>query len=227
MNGSIQTLDAPDLEVRRIMQKRQDGQALNRQEGNRLASRMSVEQETNRAGGVVKQPVTPRRLTPRQMGQRAREDDDAYAGGYTGSAPSAPVIPGESGGNMAPGAAAAPAQRPAFNGEAYADGVLRRRFGAPPNERKAPAPVSSPAMPPPAAMSDESAVKPRSLGTAERLASPVAPAVGVTGTGDYIGGGGNWAARFKTRQSAQDFAGFAASQRPVPAMKFTKRIGSR
>jgi hypothetical protein len=55
-------LDSPDAAVRRIMLKRENGQRLSPAELDRLATRMSVEQETGRVGGTVRQPITPRRL---------------------------------------------------------------------------------------------------------------------------------------------------------------------
>lgn len=81
------TLDAPDLAVRRIMQKRADGQRLNDRELTRLGARMSSESETKRTGGTVKGTVTPRRISAYEQGQADREAQDGYAAGFEGRSP--------------------------------------------------------------------------------------------------------------------------------------------
>lgn len=63
-------LDSPDLEVRRIMLKRQQGHALTSRENQRLASRMQAEDQTGKEGGAVTQAL-PRQQDPnvaRQQG---------------------------------------------------------------------------------------------------------------------------------------------------------------
>lgn len=87
MAGSTTTLDAPDLAVRRIMQKRADGQRLTASELARLGARQSAEQEVSRIGGVVKQGITPRRLSPFEQGQADRQSQEGYAAGFEGRAP--------------------------------------------------------------------------------------------------------------------------------------------
>lgn len=77
-------LDRPDSAIRRAMQKREDGVRLTRKEEQRLANRASVEQQTERDGGLVQQSITPRRLTPYQQGQKDTNDDGAYAAGREG-----------------------------------------------------------------------------------------------------------------------------------------------
>lgn len=78
-------LDAPDTAVRRIMLKRSMGQPITTKEMNRLATRASVEAETNRAGGAVRMPITPRTLSPEEQGAADRQYNDAYAGGRNGA----------------------------------------------------------------------------------------------------------------------------------------------
>jgi hypothetical protein len=87
------TLDAPDTAVRRIMLKRSMGQPLTNKEFDRLATRMSVEAETNRSGGTVKNAITPRRLSPAEQGAQDRQYNDAYAGGRDGPVQRAPQTP--------------------------------------------------------------------------------------------------------------------------------------
>lgn len=88
-----ETLDAPDLAVRRIMLKRENGQRLSPAELDRLATRMSVEGEITRRGGTVKNAITPRRLTPFQIGQQDREADAGYAAGFEGRTPGTQANP--------------------------------------------------------------------------------------------------------------------------------------
>jgi hypothetical protein len=225
MAGSTTTLDRPDSAVRSIMQKRADGLALSDRERKRLAARMSAEAETQRTGGTVQQGITPRRVSPYEMGQQDRAADDEYAAGYEKRAAPGQPAP-DSAVRRAPPAAAPMASR-----EASADAILRRRFGPPPNERgqmdiadaggtrsvpspllprtpitpkpvvaATPAPAATPAAP----------VQRRTFGAPQRLANPVAPAVGAGANGSYVGGGGNYMADFATKRSAQDFAEFAA-----------------
>lgn len=87
MAGSTTTLDAPDLAVRRIMQKRADGQRLTASELARLGARQSAEQEVSRTGGMVKQGITPRRLSPFEQGQADRQSQESYAAGFEGRTP--------------------------------------------------------------------------------------------------------------------------------------------
>lgn len=178
------TLDAPDQTVRRALLKREMGQPLSSKELNRVANRMSVEAETGRTGGVVRSPITPRRISPFDAGRQMRAEDDQFAAGYQGSQPGA-AAPSANAGQVAPtakapapamGAAPAPAGQ-ALPSAAPAAPVQRRQFGAP-----------------------------------QKLNSPVAPAVGAGPGGSYVGGGGNYMAEFGTKKSAMEFADFAARQ---------------
>jgi hypothetical protein len=81
-NFNSPILDSPDMAVRRIMLKRENGQRLTPAELDRAATRMSVEQETNRVGGTVRQPITPRRVSPFEKGAQARAADEGYAAGF-------------------------------------------------------------------------------------------------------------------------------------------------
>lgn len=82
------TLDAPDLAVRRIMQKRADGRTpLTDRELTRLGARMSAEAETQRTGGTVKGSIVPRRLSAYEQGQTDRDKQDDYEAGFQSRAP--------------------------------------------------------------------------------------------------------------------------------------------
>jgi hypothetical protein len=128
-------LDAPDRNVRMIQLKRAQGQPLNRRDLGRLATRMSVEESTlaSPQGGQVKS-MLPREQDPGAAYQKGYEGTRRLFQGAEGAAPTpvarTPVQPSY-------------VRPPSFSGankEASADAILRKRFGAPPNERpKAPA----------------------------------------------------------------------------------------
>lgn len=109
MAGSTQYLDAPDLGLRRIMQKRKDGARLTDAEYRRIGARQSVEAETTRSGGAVARSIQPQKqsLSAYEQGQVDQENEDDYAAGRggrpQGSTRRAP-IPGASMGG-APGSA--------------------------------------------------------------------------------------------------------------------------
>lgn len=172
-NSSI--LDAPDTAVRRILMKREAGQPLNSSEQRRLAERMNAEQETQRAGGTVKQSIVPRRLSPFEEGERQRQADDDFSAGYEGrqkpgtQAPAPGMPPTAPTGMPASEATTAmrsqgPVNVGAYKGSMWApqgsyaaarpitdsmavreqasDSVLRKRFGAPPNDQDGMAPAA-------------------------------------------------------------------------------------
>lgn len=182
-------LDAPDLAVRRIMQKRQDGQRLTDRELTRLGQRQSAEAETGRTGGTVRQSIQPRRLDAYAQGTADAADEARYAAGRSGQP--------DPGVRRAPPAATAPAtQRPAAPQPAAIP------FEAPAALTARQSPTTTPRT--------EATEEDADMGKVRRLSDPVAPAVGA-GPGDsFLGGGGSYMARFKTRRSAQTFADLAA-----------------
>jgi hypothetical protein len=96
MAGSIQRLDAPDLNVRRIMQKRADGAPLSERDYKRLGQRQSAEEAVMGAGGAVNRSVNPRPNTPFEQGTADRAYNNAYAAGRSpvvGNPPFAPAAP--------------------------------------------------------------------------------------------------------------------------------------
>ena len=90
MAGSTQRLDAPDLNVRRIMQKRADGAPLTERDYKRLGQRQSAEEAVMRTGGAVNRSINPRAKTPFEQGAADRAYNDAYAAGRSPFAPAAP-----------------------------------------------------------------------------------------------------------------------------------------
>lgn len=90
MAGSTTTLDAPDINVRRILQKRgslRGQQHLTDSELRRLSQRESAEQEVARIGGVINNPITSTPETPYEYGRRTRITEDAFRAGYGGVQP--------------------------------------------------------------------------------------------------------------------------------------------
>ena len=140
MAGSIQRLDAPDLNVRRIMQKRADGARLSDSDYKRLGQRQSAEEAVMRTGGAVNRSVNPRAKTPFEQGTADRAYNNAYAAGRSpvvGNPPFAPATP-----RAVPIAAKAPAGTAPANLATPAPSATPVPVGAPPAPAAAPTAAS-------------------------------------------------------------------------------------
>ena len=86
-------LDAPDLNVRRIMQRRADGAPISDRDYKRLGQRQIAEEAVMRTGGAVNRSINPRAKTPFEQGTADRAYNDAYAAGRAPGTPFAPALP--------------------------------------------------------------------------------------------------------------------------------------
>jgi hypothetical protein len=94
-----------------------------------------------------------------------------------------------------------------------------------------PADAAAPAVAPALIRKPAVTVRPRTFGDPQKLASPVAPAVGAGPDGSFVGGGGDYMAEFGTRRSAREFADFAsratAAEAPSPGRIIPRRLSDQ
>jgi hypothetical protein len=78
-------LDAPDTELRTLLQKQWSGAPMTAAETRkltqRLAARQQAERETARTGGTVKESIVPPQTSPRDAGRRDQFQANEYMGG--------------------------------------------------------------------------------------------------------------------------------------------------
>lgn len=216
MAGSTQTLDAPDLNVRRIRLKAAyNPGSMRDRDYQRLAVREGVENEVMRTGGRVKAPITSTDETPFQYGQRLRQKAEGYRAGY---------------GNM-PGTAPTQPQNSTVTPSAYTATADQFRSATASNSMLPPTPRTAQPTAPSNVRSQASApVRPRMFGAPEKLVDRAAPGTGLGQNTNYVGTGGHYSADFATEKSAKTFADFAAAQpdespstaiaaKPFPARK--------